>query len=72
MRGINYRQLLSAWDIIIDKLCEECTPHDVLGVVKKHLESSAAVAKKSGLNYENINDAIKNLDKAMKNINPES
>lgn len=72
MRGINYRQLLSKWDIIIDKLCEECSPHDVLGVVKKHLEQSAQVAKKAKLNFENINEAIVLIDSAMKRINPES
>lgn len=72
MRGINYRQLLSKWDIIVDKLCEECSPHDVLGVVKKHLEHSAQIAKKAKLNFENINEAIVLIESAMKRINPES
>lgn len=71
MRGVNYRQLLANWDTVIDKLCEECTPHDVLGVVKRHLERSSEDARRSGLNFGNIDKAIELLTGVMSCIDPE-
>lgn len=72
MRGINYRQLLSNWDSILYKLCEECTPHDCLGQIRLYLESSAKTAHSSGVQFAQINKAIKLIDEAMKCIDPES
>jgi hypothetical protein len=72
MKGLNYNSLLSNWDLIIDKLCEECTPHDVLGVVLKNLQNTASMCEKLKIKNDNLNMAISNIEEAMKLINPES
>jgi hypothetical protein len=72
VKGINYRQLLSNWDAILWKLCEECTPYDCLGQVKFYLESSAKTACSSGVHFAQIDKAINLIDEAMKCIDTES
>ena len=71
MRGLNYNKMLKEWDRIIDKVCEECTPHDVLMVVRQHLERQATKNKELGLKGDKFDKAVKHITQAMKHINPE-
>jgi len=72
MKGINYNSMLANWDLIIEKLCEECTPHDVLGVVVENLERTRQMCEKMSFNQDHLAQAIDNIKLAMKLINPES
>lgn len=78
MRGINYRSLNSNWISIIDKLCEEKTPHDVLDVVVQHLEQTKDIAEKLSMKSDSIENAIRylkigilNIKQGMRHIDPE-
>lgn len=78
MRGINYRSLNEKWISIIDKLCDEKTPHDVLGVVVDHLKATKTFAENFGYRSDNIEYGIKEIEKGishiklgMKHIDPE-
>jgi hypothetical protein len=72
MRGINQRELLNKWDLIIQKICEDCTPHDVLGVVVTHL--NAVVKQKRSLKLSGRKEqmAIDLIKEAMEKISPEN
>jgi hypothetical protein len=78
MRGINYRSLNEKWISIIDKLCDEKTPHDVLGVVVDHLKATKVITEKMGYKSENLAHGIRELERGimhiklgMKHIDPE-
>lgn len=78
MRGINYRSLTQNWRPIIEKLCDEVTPHDVLDVVLEHLQTTQDICVKMSMRSDNIESAISHLKigiseikKAMKHIDPE-
>lgn len=79
MRGISYRAMSENWISIVDKLCDEKTPHDVLGVVLEHLKTTKIMAEKMAFRSDNLNYAIRELEQAvhhikmgMKHIDPES
>jgi hypothetical protein len=72
MRGINHRQLLASWDAVLWKLCDDCTPHDCLGEIKRYLESSAESASASGLSPVKTQKAIALIQKAMALVDPEN
>lgn len=79
MRGINYRSLNDNWVTVIDKFCDEKTPHDVLGVVAAHLKTTKVMVEKMGYRSDNLEYAIKEIEKGishiklgMKHIDPES
>jgi hypothetical protein len=72
MKGINYNSMLANWDVIIEKLCEECTPHDVLGVVVRNLENTRQMCEKLSVKQDHLKQAIINIQSAMDLINPES
>lgn len=71
MKGINYRSLIANWDAIIEKLCEECTPHDVLGVVHDHLNKCVMKFNALGVQADNMQRAIVKIEEAMKEIDPD-
>lgn len=71
MRGINYRQMLSRWDQVILRICDECTPHDVLGVVADHLEGVVVEKGRVGLTTVGERGAIDLLREAMARITPD-
>jgi hypothetical protein len=79
MRGVNYQSLMANWMAIIDKLCEEKTPHDVLGVVVEHLENTKIMVEKMSLRSDNlvyalkdIKQGINHIKRGMRHIDPES
>jgi hypothetical protein len=71
MRGINFQSLLKNWDLIIDKLCEEISTHDVLLVVQKNLISKREELNKNGYNCEKIDMAINKINQVLNLIDPE-
>jgi hypothetical protein len=71
MRGINYKTLTSRWKEIIEKLCEEVTPHDVLSIVADHLEKSANLSDRLSIKSTHIREALQHIQMAMKKIDPE-
>lgn len=71
MRGINYQSMLKNWDLIIDKLCEEVSTHDVLSVVLQHVNLMADELESKKLNAEKVNKAKKLLEEALSLLNPE-
>lgn len=71
MKDINYRSMLQNWDTIIDKLCDELTPYDVLGVVAKHLEVSCKMCENLGYRNDREKDALKKINEARSLINHE-
>lgn len=79
MRGINYRSLNENWIAIIDKLCEEKTPHDVLDIVVEHLTATKLMTEKLGYKSDNLAYAIEEIKKGihhikegMKHIDPDA
>jgi gamma-glutamyl-gamma-aminobutyrate hydrolase PuuD len=71
MRGINYRSLLSNWDAIIDKLCEECSVHDVLSIIQQNLKKDAKRLESLSICPKKILEAIDKVGEAMVLLNPE-
>lgn len=71
MRGINYRSLVSNWESVIDKLCEEVTPFDVMNVVLKHVKNTAKICEDVNVPNKNLNDFIQQVEEALKLIDPE-
>jgi hypothetical protein len=71
MRGVNYRFLISNWDQIVEKLCDEVTPHDILGIIQRHLVKTAEFSEKLSYKSDNLREAIQKIQEAMQLINPE-
>ena len=71
MRGINYRSLMANWEAILDKLCDEITPHDVLMVIVKHLQHTAEMSEKLAYKNDHIKKCIEKIEEAMALIDPE-
>jgi hypothetical protein len=71
MRGINFRYMLANWDLIVKKICEECTPYDVLGSVVEYLGEYKQLSMQEGVSAELVNEAIDLIQKAREKINPE-
>ena len=71
MRGINHKQLLSKWDLIIQRICDECTPHDVLSVVVSHLTNVIKEKKKHNICNRKEQMAIDLIKEAMEKITPD-
>jgi len=71
MRGINHREMLSKWDSVIQKICDECTPHDVLGVVASHLNNVVKEKRRLNLCGRKEQLAIELIKEAMENISPD-
>ena len=47
MKGINYRILMNNWDAVVDKICDEMTPHDVLRVIADYIQRNIKESKKT-------------------------
>lgn len=71
MRGINYKSLTQNWKAIVEKICEETSPYDVLSVVVEHLNRTSKTAEKMGFKFQNINEAIDQIKAGMQKIDPE-
>jgi len=71
MRGIHFPSLLKNWDIIVDKLCEEISTHDVLLCIKENLLRKRKELAKNKYNVEKIDMSIKKLEEILKLIDPE-
>ncbi len=71
MKGINYRSLLDNWEAVIDKLCEECTPYDVLEVVAKNVNNIIVLTEKLKVHNQHLKDAQAKIQEAMKLLDPE-
>ena len=71
MKGINYRVLMNNWDTIVDKICDEMTPHDVLRVVADHIKRNINDSKKHKIPFSNLEEGHKLIIEAMNKINPE-
>ena len=71
MRGINYKSLTQNWKAIVEKICEEPSPYDVLSVVVEHLNRTSKTAEKMGFKFQNINEAIDQIKAGMQKIDPE-
>lgn len=71
MRGINYKHLTQNWKAIIDKICEETSPYDVLSIVIEHLSRTSKTAEKIGFKFKNIDEAIEHIKAGMQKIDPE-
>jgi hypothetical protein len=71
MRGINYRSLLNNWEEIVEKLCDELTPHDILGVIANHLNKTADISEKMSYKSDHLREAVKKINEAMQMVNPE-
>lgn len=71
MRGINYQSMLKNWDLIIHKLCEEVSTHDVLEIVLKHVSIYIEDLKTHKMSTEKAEQARKHLEAALSLLNPE-
>jgi broad-specificity NMP kinase len=71
MRGVNFQTLLKNWDLIIDKLCEEISTHDVLLVIQKNLINKREELNKHGYNLQKIDMAIVKINQVLNLIDPE-
>jgi len=71
MRGINFQSLLKNWDLIIDKLCEEVSTHDVLQVATQHVKNMIPELKKKKIDSKKAEEAYKHLQAALKLLDPE-
>jgi len=71
MRGINHRALLQNWDIILHKLCDECSAHDVLGIVVDNLKNDVKKLESLSMSPKKIIDAMDKIVEAMKILDPD-
>jgi hypothetical protein len=71
MKGINYRSMISNWEAIIEKLCDECSVHDVLGVVITNLKRDAKKLESLSICPKKILGAIDKVGEAMSLLDPE-
>jgi glucan phosphorylase len=71
MRGINFQSMLKNWDSIIHKLCEEVSTHDVLEIVKNHIQLMVEEFNKNKLNSSKIEEALNHVSIALELLNPE-
>ena len=63
--------MLSRWDQVISRICDECTPHDVVGVVADHLSAVVREKRRLGLGARGEQMAIDLLREAMERITPD-
>lgn len=71
MRGINYRVMLQNWEPILQKFCEELTPHDMLDVICQHLQHTSDLSEKMSFKNDHIKKAIEKIKEGMALIDPE-
>ncbi len=71
MRGVNFQSMLKNWDSIIHKLCEEVSTHDVLEIVKNHIQLMVEEFNKNKLNSSKIEEALNHVSIALELLNPE-
>lgn len=71
MRGINFRSLLSNWDTVVHKLCEEVTTYDVLTIVKEHVKLIIQDLEDQKINSDKAKKALVHLEQALALLNPE-
>lgn len=71
MRGINLRSLISNWDAVVHKLCEEVTTYDVLTICLEHVKLVQQEFEKNKINSTKQKKAIEHLKKALELLNPE-
>ena len=71
MKGINYRVLMNNWDTVVEKICDEMTPHDVLRVVAKYVQQNIDESKKHNLTTSHLVEGHRKLIEAMIHLDPE-
>lgn len=71
MRGINFQSLLKNWDLIIDKLCDEVSTHDILLAIKNNLDRKKYELEKNNYDAKRIKKAILKMEEILKLIDPE-
>lgn len=71
MRGVNFQSMLKNWDSIIHKLCEEVSTHDVLEIVKNHIQLMVEEFNKNKLNSSKIEEALNHVSIDLELLNPE-
>ncbi len=71
MKGINYRILMNNWDAVVDKICDEMTPHDVLRVIADYIQRNIKESKKHKLNCDKLEKGHELIIEAMNQLNPE-
>lgn len=74
MKGINHRVLLQNWDAVLHKICNECSVHDVLGIIvdnlKNDIKNAELVSPQSQL-CDNLKSALNRILEAMILLDPE-
>jgi hypothetical protein len=71
MRGINFQSLLKNWDLIVDKLCDEVSTHDILLVIRKNLEIKIRQYEENKFDTTKSKLALQKIDEILKLIDPE-
>lgn len=71
MRKPNYAWLLQNWQLVITKLCEECSTHDVLELFCRHVEDVADELDAAGISSKNARQAGGKLREALALLDPE-
>lgn len=71
LRGINFQSLLRNWDLIIDKLCDEVSTHDILMAIKSNLQRKKEEFDTNNFDSKKLNKAILKIDEVLKLIDPE-
>lgn len=70
-RRPNYNWIMQNWQLVATKLCEEVTPHDMLGVFVTYVESSCVELESAGISSKKRRKALSKLREAMTLIDPE-
>lgn len=68
---INFKKLLSDWDNILIRMCDEFTTHDVLEVVSEYLNLVISDCKDYDFACDKVKKAKKLLDEAVNLLDPE-
>jgi len=71
MKKPNFQWILKNWDAVIDLLCEECTPHDVIYQVEEYLERSFKKAETLKISLNSFKEAKVLLEQVRAKINPD-
>lgn len=60
------------WDIVLHKLCEECSVYDVLSIISENLKNDLKKIKSLSLKDNKITKALEKISEAMELLNPEN
>jgi hypothetical protein len=66
----NWQHVVTHWEEVVFRLCDELTPHDILKEVANYLESAVSECQALKFNPSKFSKALKHINKALTEIDP--